>query len=199
MRTTDNRYAGELAQFDLAIRLIRHQARTHIITRCTGFSQDRIRKLYARYFKQEPDARVKRHRGKSPSSVEFFVRNPWIQNEATVLAHLFAAWELLHILPDLATRATPPANPALFGQRFCDAYEEFRRQFPRSPISFEHAWGLWGALTETGALLLFDCAGCHGIYVQDALALDSRRCPACRVAPRLKPGWTGDLAACETG
>jgi hypothetical protein len=32
MRTTDDRYAGERAQFDLAIRLIRHQARTHIIT-----------------------------------------------------------------------------------------------------------------------------------------------------------------------
>jgi len=188
MRITDDRYAGEQARFELAIRLIKHQARTHIITRWTGFSQDRIRKLYSTYFKYRPGRGVKRHRGKSPSSVEFFVRNPWIQAEASLLAHVFAAWNLLRILPDLATAAATPADHLDFGQRFCTAYEEFRAAYPDTPITFEHAWGLLNALTDRDELLLLDCSDCSGFYVQDALALDGRRCPACRVPPRRARG-----------
>jgi len=184
MRITDDRYAGERERLDLALRLIRLQARTHIITFCTGFSQDRVRKLYATYFKHRDEQRVKRHRGKSPSSVEFFVRNPWTQAEASLLAHLFAAWGLMRILPDL--RATPCriAEAVSFGQRLCEAYEEFRETNPGTAISFEHAWNLLGALTEREALLLLDCAACNAFYVQDALALDGRRCPACRARRR---------------
>jgi hypothetical protein len=185
MRFTDDRYAGEQARFELAMRLIGHQARTHIITRCTGFSQDRIRKLYATYFKHRKEGRgVKRHRGKSPSSVEFFVRNPVIQAEASLLAHVFAVWELLRILPDLATAPASSAGRLAFGQRFCDAYEEFRLANPGTGISFEHAWGLLDSLAERDELRLFDCADCATFYVQDALVLDGRRCPACRVATR---------------
>jgi hypothetical protein len=186
MRTTDDRYAGERAQFDLAIRLIHHQARTHIITRCTGFTQDRIRKLYATYFKHREDRPVSRHRGKSPSSVEFFVRNPWVQAEASLLAHLFAAWGLLRILPDLATEAAGVADHLSFGQRLCDAYEAFRSAHPHSRITFEHAWSLLQALSGRDDLLLLDCGECSAFYVQDALALDGRRCPACRVGAKLR-------------
>jgi hypothetical protein len=187
MRITDDRYAGEKAKFDLAIRLIGHQARTHIITRCTGFSQDRIRKLYATYFKHRGDGKIKRHRGKSPSSAEFFVRNPWVQAEATLLVHVFAAWGLLRILPDLGTAPATVADHLLLGQRFCDAYEEFRSTNPASPITFEHAWTLLQTLANRGQLLLFDCADCSTFYVQDALAMDGRRCPACRISPRAPP------------
>ena len=184
MRTTDDRYAGEQARFELAIRLLRHQARTHIITRCTGFSQDRIRKLYGTYFKNRKERGAKRHRGKSPTSIEFFVRNPWIQAEASLLAHVFAAHGLLRILPDLATAPLPLPDPLVFGQRFCDAYEEFRAAHADSTISFEQAWNLLGALTGRDELLLLDCARCSAFYVQDALALDGRRCPVCRVPAR---------------
>lgn len=184
MRITDDRYASEQARFELAIRLIGHQARTHIITRCTGFSQDRIRKLYATYFKHRNDRQVKRHRGKSPSSVEFYVRNPWVQAEASLLAHVFAAWGLLCIRPDLSLAPAIPADRLEFGRRFCDAYEEFRATHPATAISFERAWGLLNALTDRDELLLLDCGTCNAFYVQDALALDGRRCPACRVTPR---------------
>jgi hypothetical protein len=192
MRITDDRYAGEQARFALAIRLIGHQARTHIITLCTGFSQDRVRKLYATYFKHRRNTAIKRHRGKSPSSVEFFVRNPWIQADASLLAHVFAAWELLRILPDLATAPAEVADNLLFGQRFCDAYEEFQAANPATAISFEHAWSLLHALAGRGELLLFDCAECSTFYVQDALALDGRRCPACRACPRAPPRRSSD-------
>lgn len=194
MRTTDDRYAGEQARFELALRLIGHQARTHIITECTGFSQDRIRKLYATYFKHRDGKRIKRHRGKSPSSVEFFVRNPWVQAEASLLTHVFAVWGLLRILPDLATAAVTPADRQAFGESFCAAYEAFRAENPDSAITFEHAWGLLNALTAGDELLLLDCADCRSFYIHDALALDGRRCPACRV-PARRPGGHAAVAA----
>ncbi len=46
MRVTDHRYAAELDKFNLAVRMIRHEARTGTIRACTGFSEDRIRKIY---------------------------------------------------------------------------------------------------------------------------------------------------------
>ena len=50
MRATDDRYTAERDRFDLAIRMIRHEARTGTIRLCTGFTEDRIRKIYASYF-----------------------------------------------------------------------------------------------------------------------------------------------------
>ena len=51
MRLTDDRYANERTQFELALRMIRHEARTRTIRECTGLSDDRIRKLYCTYFR----------------------------------------------------------------------------------------------------------------------------------------------------
>jgi hypothetical protein len=186
MTNHEHNYQGEQARRDLAVRLLRHEARTHIITRCTGFSQDQIRKLWSRYFSVpgKPGRIVRRHRGRSPSSIEFFVRNPLLQAEASLLAHVFANWGLLEILPDLSTQPVPLDSELELGERFCDAFEEFRAVSPGSDISFEHAWSLLAALTERHDLLLLDCAECRTFYVQDALALDSRRCPACRVTRR---------------
>jgi hypothetical protein len=185
MKTTDDRYAGERDQFDLAIRLIRHQARTHIITQCTGFSPDRVRKLYATYFKHSANGRVVcRHRGKSPMSVEIFLKNPRRQAESSLLVHVLAAWGLLSIRPGLVPEACPRGDRLAFGRRFCEAYEDFRRVHPEAVITFEQAWNLLAALTDRQDLLLLDCAACGTLYVQDALALDRRRCPACRLTRR---------------
>ena len=64
MRATDDRYRGEQAKFDLAMRMIGHEARTGTIRYLTGLNDDRIRKLYTSYFKygEEP---VRRQRGRS--------------------------------------------------------------------------------------------------------------------------------------
>ena len=76
MRATDNRYRGERARFELAMRMIRHEARTGTIRYCTGLSDDRIRKLYTSYFKYADGAPVKRRRGKSPTQVGPLIRSP---------------------------------------------------------------------------------------------------------------------------
>ena len=102
MRLTDNRYATERSQFELALRMIGHEARTRTIKVCTGLSDDRIRKLYATYFRDGGSGTVKRRRGKSPQQVGLFVKNPHNQLEATTLIALFCASLLLRV--DAANR-----------------------------------------------------------------------------------------------
>lgn len=187
MRITDDRYAAERDRFDLVLRLIGHQARTHIINGCTGFSQDRIRKVHATYFSNGSVKAVKRRRGKSPSSVEFFMRNPWVQAEATLLVLLFAAWELLRILPDLRIAAGANLSPLAHGQRLCDAFDEFCATQGRPTITFDHAWGLHAVLIEGQELQLLECTLCAALFVQDALVVTVHRCPACRVNRRHAP------------
>ena len=72
MRLTDNRYASERSQFELALRMIGHEARTRTIRECTGLSDDRIRKLFATYFRDTGATRIRRRRGKSPQQVGLF-------------------------------------------------------------------------------------------------------------------------------
>ena len=88
MRITDNRYRGEIDKFNLAVRLIHHEARTGTIRRFTGFTEDRIRKLYGAYFKSAAGERVRRRRGKSPRQIARFVNSTQRHTEATLLACL---------------------------------------------------------------------------------------------------------------
>ena len=97
MRLTDDRYAAERNRFELALRMIRHEARTRTIRACTGLSDDRIRKLYATYFRDAGRTSVKRRRGKSPRQVAVYVRNPLTQLEATTLVMLYCATLLLRV------------------------------------------------------------------------------------------------------
>ena len=80
MRLTDDRYAGERSQFELALRMIHHEARTRTIRECTGLSDDRIRKLFGTYF----------------------------QNPAT--AHQAAAWEVATTGRSLCKESVEPAS-----------------------------------------------------------------------------------------
>jgi hypothetical protein len=180
MRATDDRYAGERAQFDLAIRLIRHQARTHIISECTGFSQERIRKLYATYFKHQQGNRVRRKRGKSPSAVDFFFRNSRVQAEASALAGLFFVYGLVRLRSDLTTGPGAVRPGFAKGERFCRAFEDYLTLCPSGQLSFERAWSLQAALETGDGVLVADCVRCGALYVQDALALDPATCPGCR-------------------
>ena len=185
MRCTDNRYAGQRQQFDLALRLIGHEARTHIIARCTGFSQDRIRKLYSAYFRhRDGTPAIRRQRGKSPSNVAYYVRNARVQSETTTLVWLFALFGLIEIGRQLQVRCAGPGNALDFGERFCLLYETYLDLYPDPEIPFEYAWNLFDAVTARREILLADCGGCGNLYAQDALALDRAECPPCRLGHR---------------
>ena len=179
MRLTDNRYASERSQFELALRMIHHEARTRTIKDCTGLSDDRIRKLYTTYFRDTGEGNIKRRRGKSPQQVGPFVKHPRNQLEATTLIALFCASLLLRIDAANRVHACWPRPDVEYGHRVCRAFETYLLLHPRPKLSFEWAWSLLQSISKNDELLLATCDGCRASYVQDAYALDRRICPSC--------------------
>ena len=179
MRATDNRYAGERERFDLAIRMIEHEARTGTIRLCTGFTEDRIRKIYASYFPGHDT--VRRRRGKSPSQIGPFLSSARRQGEASLLTGLFVHTGLVQLDADSrALRAGADAGVAM-GRKLCESFEAYLTLHPEPQLSFEWAWNLYRCLVSRHELRLTWCSLCEGPYVQDAYALDYERCPFCEV------------------
>ena len=184
MRLTDDRYAAERSQFELALRMIRHEARTSTIRTCTGLSDDRIRKLYSTYFVNAGNRDIRRRRGKSPRQVTLFVKTPENQLQATTLVALFALGALVHIDPKYRVVPRWPRPDVEFGHRLCRAFETYRLLHARPVLSFEWAWNLLTSISLEGELYLASCSTCTARYVQDAYALDQGVCPACAVEAR---------------
>lgn len=190
MRLTDDRYAGERSQFELALRMIRHEARTRTIRECTGLSDDRIRKLYTTYFRNSGVAGVRRRRGKSPRQITRFVKNPDHQLQATTLVALYCAGLLLRLDEFDKVHACWPRPDVEFGHRVCRAFETYLMLHERPLLSFEWAWNLLHSISCNDELYLAACADCRSRYVQDAYALDLKTCPSCEIEAqrRRRPG-----------
>ena len=177
MRITDHRYTRDLLRFDLALRMIRHEARTCTIRLCTGLTDDRIRKLFRSYISTSPEGgAVRRKRGKSPQQIAFFTRNTFTQLEASLLAGIFAALGLFQHCRHGTTQRTLE-----FGELFCDAFETYQEVWRGSQLSFEHAWFLLSALASGEDLKVERCPVCRGAFVRDALTITPARCPLCRM------------------
>jgi len=175
MRISDDRYSRERARMELALRFLRHEARTQTIRAWTGLSDDRIRKLYRSYMSQAR-RHLPRHRGKSPHQIAFFSRSLRLQEETAVLASVLS---LLGVVP----AAAPGALPGVMrGELLCQAFEAFRLLLPTAQISFEHAVFLTTALSRGDQLRLGDCGGCGSLVVTERLPLRSTRCPHCAAA-----------------
>lgn len=180
MRVSDNRYSRDRLRLDLALRFMRHEARTHTIRNWTGLTDDRIRKLYRSYLTTAHSG-LTRHRGKSPGQASFFLRSPRVQQEAAVLASLFC---LLGVVPgNLVVNAEHPLPGVARGERLCQAYEAYLRFMPNSQITFEHAVLLVNELARGAELSLGDCRVCEATIVVDALALRDIRCHRCTDTP----------------
>lgn len=182
MRLTDNRYAAERSQFELALRMIGHEARTRTIKECTGLSDDRIRKLYVTYFRDAGPVSVRRRRGKSPQQIGRFVKNPHNQLQATTLASLFCSGLLLRIDPSNRVHPCWPRPNVEYGHRVCRAFETYLLLHPAPQLSFEWAWNLLQNLSRNDELYLAECKSCRALYVQDAYALDHHTCPSCELS-----------------
>jgi hypothetical protein len=175
MRATDDRYRGEKAKFDLAVRMIEHEARTGTIRYFTGLNDDRIRKLYTTYFKHG-DVQVRRQRGRSPTRIGPLVRTPQRALESGVFAHLLFAHGLLSVEQP---PGPPLKNNVELGSRFCDCFETFDELVPRSSLSFEWGWNLLVSMRRGDELGIARCDSCSICYVYDILSLPRSACPAC--------------------
>jgi hypothetical protein len=173
MHISNDRYFDDRQRHDLALRMIRHEARTCTIRLCTGLTDDRIRRLYKTYASHVLTVPVRRHRGKSPRKVSFFTRNTQAQFEASLLAGVFASFGLLD------ERSPRERVSIAHGTLFCDAYETHLQLLQRAAISFEHAWFLLQMLTRSGALQALRCRHCDGQFLHDCSTVLRRACPAC--------------------
>lgn len=176
MRTTDDRYRGERARFELAMRMIRHEARTGTIRYLTGLSDDRIRKLYTSYFKYDPQAPIKRRRGKTPTQLSPLIRTPARTLESGAFVNLLLANGLLSV--------ESPPGPELrgsieLGNRFCQCYETHLRIVPDPTLAFEWAWNLMLTVRRGDEIGIERCARCSTTFLYDQLMLPKSACPAC--------------------
>jgi hypothetical protein len=180
MRVTDNRYRTERSQFELAMRMIRHEARTNTISYLTGLSDDRIRKVYDTYFRCA-GGNVRRRRGKSPTQIAPLIESPPRALESGVLVHLLHRGGLFS-----APGARQPQlrqNIAL-GQRFCDCFEAYRCIVPGPTLTFEWGWNLLLNMRSGDELGLAQCEACGIIHLRDLLAIPQTVCPVCTLVPR---------------
>jgi hypothetical protein len=181
MRVSDDRYTRDRQKFDLAVRLIRHEARTYTIRQWTGLSDDRIRKLYRSYVSNSGTQSVTRHRGKSPRQAAFFFRNPEMHFHAAQLASMF-------LLYGLVARGDHGIEPRYrLGSLdscalLCRAYEAYREMHSPASISFEHAWFLLLALARRDEVGVARCMNCGALRVRDLLARRKLTCGNCESA-----------------
>lgn len=177
MRVTDDRYRSERGQFELAMRMIRHEARTNTISYLTGLSDDRIRKVYDTYFRTA-DREIRRRRGKSPTQIAPLIESPQRALESGVLAHLLLRAGLFNTSGE--TQPVLRRNIRL-GQRFCDSYEAYRCVIPDPTLSFEWGWNLLLSVRCGDELGLRHCEECGTVHLQDLLAVPATACPVCSV------------------
>lgn len=175
MRATDDRYRGEQGRFDLALRMIGHEARTGTIRYWTGLSDDRIRKLYTSYFKFSQRG-VRRRRGKSPRQIAPLVGSPLRTLESGVLTNLLA----INGLCTLTGSERPVLrNNIDLGHRFCECYETYCGLVGKPSLSFEWCWNLLVSVRRGDELGVDRCNDCRMFHVYDRLAMPRPGCPVC--------------------
>lgn len=189
MRVTDDRYSRDWRRLELALRMIRHEARTGTIRQWTGLSDDRIRKLYRTYVQSGPLTEVRRHRGKTPSQSSFFLRNRETRRQGALLAGIYARLGLLD--RDATGRPLLPGHPAIqWGGLVLSAYEAYLELGAGTCISFEHACHLLDALWADTELGLSACRACAALTLVDRLRVSTAGCSFCDAerAPRRLAG-----------
>jgi hypothetical protein len=176
MRISDDRYSRERLSLDLALRFLRHEARTQTIRAWTGLTDDRIRNLYRSYMSRGAQF-VPRHRGKSPHQIAYFMRSARIQWETAQLASLLSLFSVVPAQPNPEMAGSLPTVAR--GEKLCYAFELYQTTIPSAQISFEHAVFLAVALTRGDQLRLGGCRECGGLMVIERFPLRDRRCQYC--------------------
>jgi hypothetical protein len=179
VRISDDRYARDMRRYDLARRMIEHEARTATIIEWTGLTKYRIQTLFRRY---EDLGEHTRHRGVSPSQTAFFSRSLSLECESTALAYIELEMDIIPpvIVPD-ASRSLPGLAR---GERLVNAFEWYRLLIPQARISLEHAVLLAKELAQRQTLSLGQCVICHGLMVIDRLSKYHDACAFCRLDDR---------------
>jgi hypothetical protein len=177
VRISDARYSRDLRRYQLAWRLIRHQARTRTVERWSGLSMYRVRTLYGAYAAGAMEHPRSPLRGVAPHQVSFFFRSAHLKCEAAVLAGFLKSFG---VCPEAAPDKPGERLESLGrGEQLCRAYEEFKAYWPAAQSTLEHAILLLTELTRGVEIALACCMSCDGLIVIDRLAIAPPRCAFC--------------------
>jgi hypothetical protein len=189
VRISDDRYNRDIRRHTLAMRLIRHQARTDTIQRWTGLSAFRIRALVHSYTEETGTSSVRRHRGAAPRKLSVFYKSPDHEIQSLALA---ICYQLEGLIPKDPVRAAADAFPGVeAGERLCNAFDAFTRMFARPHLALEHATLLAVALASADELTLGACSHCDGLVIANCRDVRKRLCIFCRLD-------TSAVAECES-
>jgi hypothetical protein len=164
-------------RYQLALRLMAHQARTRTISAMTSLSRHQQETLRRRWRITEET----RRRGPSPSSLDRFTHSPRARAEGACLAAFCRNYGLL----PLGNIAGVPRRKLLtleLGERLCDTYETYRACFPRSELEIEELLSLVLAVGENEVIGLGRCTSCSGTVLIDRLAPHRATCAHCQHA-----------------
>lgn len=168
--TSDDPVLRDCRRYELAQRLIAHQARTQTISTLTNLSRHQLAQLRKRSCTPE----TTRHRGPSPRSLVRFTHSPRARGEGAALAAFCRAYR---VLPARALRRN--ALTLEFGERLCATYEAYCACFPQAEITIEELLSLVFGLAENREIGLGHCSLCGGTVLIDRLARHGPTCIHC--------------------
>jgi hypothetical protein len=178
MTTNDDRYAREARRRELAIRLIRLEARSSTVSRWSGVSRQKIRTLQRSIVTSGSVSTPKPRRGPAPHGTEQFFRTAWMRAEASAAAVLCRLYDAI---PDGNETGLKSVPTVARGERLCDAYETYLDLVSPARLTFEHFVLLVDALEARDTLALESCQGCGAALLVEPATLARRRCESCRV------------------
>jgi hypothetical protein len=176
VRVSEDRYAKDLRRLNLAQRLIQHEVRSQWIRAWTGFSDERVRRLFHAYRRTEGS--VRRPRGPSPTRIASFLRSPGLHAEASAIGGLARALKVIPLPPGTGARLERIGVEG--AERLCRLFEVYRQVAPHSRFSMDQLIRLVSALSESQEFEVGHCGNCHGALLLDRLGDARRVCPACR-------------------
>ena len=177
MRIYGERYCRDRRRYDLALRLIVHEARTRTICVWTGLSPQRVRSFVRSYGSDHGTPLAPRHRGASPTQPSYFLR-------AKVCGEAIAVVGLCLMSEALPSRRMPNAHRELpglhYGEKLCYVYELYGKAIPEPKLTLEHVLLLALLLAQGEQLQIARCAQCSELMLIDPLALARRLCVSCK-------------------
>ncbi|MGH7108409.1 MAG: hypothetical protein ACREFT_18090 [Acetobacteraceae bacterium] len=161
-------------RYQLALRLMAHQARTGTISAMTSLSRHQQEALRARWGVTEDT----RRRGPAPSSLARFTHSPRARSEGAVLAGFCRTYGLLPLGgPGIPRRKLLTME---VGERLCDTYESYRGCFPWSKFEIEELLSFAIGIAANEAIGLGRCDSCSGTVIIDRLAPHRAACAHCQ-------------------
>jgi hypothetical protein len=178
MRVSDAGYARDLRSFNLAVRMLSHEARTRTITAWTGLSADRVRKLSKLQRREKPQKAPRRPSGPTPRQLAALLTSPGLRTEADTIA---GVCQLLKVLPTEPVANAKTSLPNLArGERLCAALELFQDFVPHARLTFDQLVMLLNHLAEGDQWAIARCSGCPAMVVADRLTLERPLCEDCQ-------------------